>query len=239
MRPRALAMSVALLLLAGTTAGVAAADQGGRLAGTPSARVASVPAGLDSLLPGDQLAPTGPAQWYMPWLTGGAGSNYLGPGGWRSTPLNYGLFGPYPLPQTAAFFGATSSPLDPYTTFLLTNALAFQNSLNPSASSLSGFGPLATLSQSGLAPLASANINQLIQLGLGTGGVNAQGQLTFTFANGGNTFVLPQGQTFGNVTLGQIAGTGTSLVSGFPGLGGFGGFGGFPFGFGTGSITGQ
>src|SRR5437868_9711971 len=93
MRARAMAVFVALGLLAGTTAGVAAADQGGRLADSPAARVASAPAGLDSLLPADQLAPRGPAQWYQPWLTGGAGSNYLGPGGWRSYTPIYSPFG--------------------------------------------------------------------------------------------------------------------------------------------------
>jgi hypothetical protein len=236
MRARAMAVSVALLLLAGTTAGVAAADQGGRLAEGPAARVASAPAGLGSLLSADQLAPSGPAQWYMPWLTGGAGSNYLGQGGWRSYSPNYGPFGPYPTVQTAAFFGATSSPVDPFTTFQLTNLLALQS-----------LGSGQSLGQTNPAALASANINQLLALGIGTGGVNAQGQLTFTLGNGLNTFVVPQGQTFGTVTLGQIAGQvpllqfgGANGLNGFGGFGGLGGFGGFPFGFGTGfgSLTG-
>src|SRR4051812_12673599 len=72
MRARAMAMSVALLRPAGTRGGGGGAARGGRLADPPPARVASAPAGLDSLLPAEQLAPTGPAQWYMPWLTGGA-----------------------------------------------------------------------------------------------------------------------------------------------------------------------
>ncbi len=233
MRARAMAVSVALLLLAGTTAGVAAADQGSRLADSPTARVAGGPTGFGSLLPADQLAPTGPAQWYMPWLMGGAGSNYLGPGGWRSYTPYYGPFGPYPTLQTAAFFGATNSPLDPFTTLQLTNLLALQNSTTQTGGSLSGFGPLASLSQTGLAPLANANIAQLLSLGIGTGGVNAQGQLTFTLGNGLSTFVVPQGQGFNNVTLGQIAGQIPFLQ--FGGSGGLGGFGGFPFGFGTGA----
>jgi hypothetical protein len=230
MRARALAVSLAVLLLAGTTAGTAAAAEGGRLADSPAARVASAPAGLGSLLPADQLAPTGPGQWYMPGLMGGAGSNYLGEGGWRSQTPFYGPYGPYPLPQTAAFYGATSSPLNPFTT---------------------GFGGgtnLGALTQTGLAPLASANINQLIGLGVGVGGLNALGQSTFTIGNGGSVFVVPTGQNFGNVTLGQITGQAPLVGFGgfgnlsnlgvFPGLGGLGGFGGGGFGgfggFGTG-----
>jgi hypothetical protein len=252
MRARAIAVSVALLLLAGTTAGVAVADQGGRLADSSAARVATAPAGLDSLLPADQLAPTGPAQWYMPWLQGGAGSNYLGQGGWRSYMPFYGPFGPYPTPQTAAFFGATSSPIDPLTTLQLSNLLALQ-----SGTGLNSFGT-ALLSRTGLASLANANLSQLQQLGVGTVGANAQGQVTFSLANGLNTFVVPQGQNPGSVTLGQIIGqvpqvqlggmgglNGFGGFGGFGGMGGFGGFGGFPFGFGmgvgnvTGTATGQ
>jgi hypothetical protein len=216
-----MAVSVALLLLAGTTAGVAAADQGGRLADSPAARVASAPAGLDSLLPANQLAPTGPAQWYMPWLTGGAGSNYLGQGGWRSYMPFYGPFGPYPTLQGAAFFGATNSPLDPFTTLQLTNLLALQNGTGSISGSLSGFGPLASLTRTGLAPLASADLNQLQTLGISTAGLSA--------------FFLPQGQNLNNVTLGQLVGA-VPLVQ-LGGQGGFGGLGGFPFGFGTGVGT--
>jgi len=237
---------MALLLLAGTTAGVAAADRGGRLAEGPAARVASPPAGFDSLLPANQLAPNGPAQWYQPWLTGGAGSNYLGPGGWRSSPgLNYGPFGPYPTIQTAAFFGATNSPFDPFTTMQLTHYLSLQNGTGLNSNSLTGVGPLASLSQSGLGTLANANLSQLLTLGVGTSGVNAQGQLTFTLGNGLNTFVVPQGQNFGTVTLGQIVNQ-VPLVqfgggNGQTGFGGLGGFGGFGIGSDTvtGTVTGQ
>jgi hypothetical protein len=216
------------MLLAGTTAGVAAADQDGRRAESPSARVASAPAGVDSLLPADQLAPTGPAQWYLPWLTGGAGSNYLGTGGWRSFTPFYGPFGPYPTPQTAAFFGATNSPLDPFTTFQLTNLLALQNG-TAFGGGLNGFGPLASLTRTGLAPLALASLSQLQALGIGTSGVNDQGQLTFTLGSGLSPFVIPQGQSFNTVTLGQLIGQ-SPVVQ----------FGGLPFGFGTslGTMTG-
>jgi len=244
-----MAVSVALLLLAGTTAGVAAADQGGRLAEGPAARVASPPAGFDSLLPANQLAPTGPAQWYQPWLTGGAGSNYLGPGGWRSSSaLNYGPFGPYPTLQTAAFFGATNSPYDPFTTMQLTHSLALQNGTGVNASSLTGLGPLASLSQTGLGTLANANINQLLALGVGTSGANAQGQLTFTLGNGLSTYAVPQGQNFGTVSLGQIVNqvplvqfSGVGNLPAFSGFGGLGGFGGFGTSFNTVSstVTGQ
>ena len=234
MRARALAVSLAVLLLAGTTAGAAAAAESGRLADSPTARVAPAPVGLGSLLPADQLAPTGPAQWYMPWLTGGAGSNYLGPGGWRSYQPFYGPFGPYPTLQTAAFYGATNSPLDPFTTQQLTFLLSLQN-----GNGLNGAN-LGALTQTGLAPLASANLNQLMGLGLGTGGLNAAGQLTFTFGTGGQVFAVPAGQNFSNVTLGQIVGQvpqigfggfgNLSSLSVFPGLTGLGGMGGFGFG---------
>jgi hypothetical protein len=231
MRARALAVSLAVLLLAGTTASAAAAAEGGRLIDSPAARVATASHGLGSLLPADQLAPTGPAQWYMPWLTGGAGSNYLGPGGWRSYQSFYGPFGPYPLPQTAAFFGATTPPLNPF-------ALQTINGANGTN--------LNALAQTGLAPLAAANINELIGLGIGTGGVNA-GQLTFTFGTGGQVFTVPPGQNFGNVTLGQIVGQAPLVGFGgfgnlnslgvFPGLNGLGGFGGFGTGSGFGTVS--
>ena len=233
MRARAMAMSMALLLLAGTTAGVAAADQGGRLAEGPAARVASPPRRLRFAPSRQSACPSGPAQWYQPWLTGGAGSNYLGPGGWRSSPgLNYGPFGPYPTLQTAAFFGATNSPFDPFTTMQLTHYLALQNGTGLNSGSLSGLGPLASLPQTGLGTLANANINQLLALGVGNSSVNAQGQLTFTLGNGLNTFVVPQGQNFGTVTLGQIANqvplvqfNNVSSLPAFSGLGGIGSFG--------------
>ncbi|HEY7066953.1 MAG TPA: hypothetical protein VII06_36145 [Chloroflexota bacterium] len=246
-----MAVSVALLLLAGTTAGVASADQGGRVVDGPAARVASAPAGLDSLLPADQLAPTGPAQWYMPWFQGGAGSNYLGQGGWRSYTPNYSPWGPYPTPQTAAFFGATNSPLDPWTTFQLTNMAVLQNQLQGQNGQNNAAG-LQAVAQTGLAPIANANLATLQQLGIGTAGVNGTGSLTFGFSAPGSGFVLPAGQGLNAATLGQLVQAFPLVQStaingaingtgGFPffGFGGMGNFGGFPYGFGLTPLTGQ
>jgi hypothetical protein len=205
MKARVVAVSMAFLLLASATAGVAAADQGGRWAESPAGLVDSAPAGLHSLLPGDQLTPIGPAQgWYMPFWGGANGSNYLGEGGWRTYGPNYGPFGPYPDPQTAAFFGATQSPLDPFTTQLLSG---FQQGGNVGGlGALAGTGQLATINRTGLAPFLGLNLNRLVGFGLGSLGTNAAGFPTF--ALGGQNFILPNSQAAGNVSLAALLNAG-------------------------------
>ncbi len=200
MRARAAAVVVAFGLLASVTVGQAGAEQMAGADGTSAQRLAGAPAEAAALLATDQLAPGGPAQWWLPWLMGGAGSNYVGPGGWRSFTPIYPPFGPYPSVQTAAFFGATNSPFDPFTTQLL--ALATLGSSVTGPNSPFGTGPLGTLAQSGLAPLLTFNLSALQALGLGTIGTNALGQPTFTI--GTQTFTLSGGQTPFNTTLATL-----------------------------------
>ena len=208
MRARAVAVSVALLLLASASGSVAAADQGGRWADGPAGVVNGAPAGLGSLLSGEQLTPIGPAQgWFMPYWSGAWGSNYLGEGGWRSYGPNYGPFGPYPDPQTAAFFGATQSPLDPFTTQLLSGfQLGGLGGNVGGLAALTGTGPLATINRTGLAPLLSSNVNTLLGLGLGTLGSTPAGLVTVNV--GGQTFTIVNPQAAGNVSLAALLNAG-------------------------------
>jgi hypothetical protein len=201
MRARAVAVSAALLLLGSVTSGAAAADQGGRLASSPADLVGAPPATVGALLSGEQLAPGGPAQgnWFTEYISGGFGSNYLGPGGWRSSQPFYGPFGPYPTPQTAALFGATNSPFDPYTTLLLSHSGFGANNQFTGLAALQNNGPLANINRTGLAPLLGFNLNTLQRLGIGTLGPNAfsiAGQ-NFPFATANDPNVLSLAALFG------------------------------------------
>jgi hypothetical protein len=199
-------VSLAVSLLVGATSGVAAADQGGRWGDSPAAVVAGAPSGLDSLLSGEQIAPIGPAQgWFQPSWSGAWGSNYLGEGGWRSYGPSYGPFGPYPTPQTAAFFGATLSPLDPFTTQLLSFSQG-QTGATTGLAAFSGSGSLANINRTGLAPLLGLNLNTLQTLGLGTVGTSFTGAPSFTL--GGNVFGLPNTQVGGVFSLAGLLNAG-------------------------------
>lgn len=200
MKARAAAMLVAFGLLASASVSRAGAEQMAALDGAAGYRLAGAPAEVATLLSTDQLVLGGPAQWWLPWLMSGAGSNYVGPGGWRSLSPLYPPFGPYPSAQTAAFFGATNSPFDPFTTQLLVLATLGSSVTGPN--SPFGTGPLGTLAQSGLAPVLTLNLSALQALGLGTLGTNALGQPTFTI--GTQTFTLRGGQTPSNTTLATL-----------------------------------
>jgi hypothetical protein len=201
MLARTAATVVAVALLFSSTAGAAAADQSGQLGGGPAELAGASPAGLDSLLAGEQLAPGGPAQWYAPfWSPPGDGTNYLALG-IRSYGPFYG-FGPYPTPQTAAFFGASSTPF---------GSSFGNNGLNGTTnfSSLMGFGPLATINANGFANVSRLSLASLAQLGVGSFGVPS------TFFLGGQGFTTNTGFAAGAPNLAGLLG--------FPSS--FGGFG--------------
>ncbi len=220
MRARAMTAVVALVMLASLPAGAAAAERESGLGEGPARVTMGTPSSLDALLSRDELAPGGPAQWFMPWLVGGAGSNYVGPGGWRSQQPFYGPFGPYPSPQTAAFFGATNSPFDPFTTqqLLAANQWNGGTGTNGSSQSLS----VAQLTQTGLAPFLGFNLATLQALGIGSAGFGAAGDPTFTI--GAQTFTLGPGLNVSNATLGILLNQ--AVPPGFfvngPGVAGFG-----------------
>jgi len=173
-----------------------------------------------ALLAGEQLAPGGPAQgnWFTEYISGGFGSNYLGPGGWRSSQPYYGLYGPYPTPQTAALFGATNSPYDPFTTQMLAFSGAGATNQTTGLSALQYGGQFANLNRTGLAPFLGLNLNTLQRLGIGTLGPNAYsiaGQ-NFPFATPNDPNVLTLAALFGgNVPPGfYLPTTGAQFGSG-------------------------
>jgi len=183
---------LAVALLVGSTAGAAAADQSVQFSGGPAELTAASPAGLDSLLAGEQLAPGGPAQWYAPfWSPPGDGTNYLALG-IRSYGPFYG-FGPYPTPQTAAFFGGGS----PFGSSSFGN-----NSFNGTNNftSLTGFGPLATINANGFANVSRLSLASLANLGIGSFGVPS------TFFLGGQGFTTNTGLAAGAPNLAGLLG---------------------------------
>src|SRR5262249_45214582 len=189
---RTAATVLAAALLFSSTAGAAAADQSGQLSGGLAELAGASPAGLDSLLAGEQLAPGGPAQWYAPfWSPPGDGSNYLALG-IRSYGPFYG-FGPYPTPQTAAFLGGGG---------VFGGTPFGNNALNGTTNfpSLTGFGPLATINANGLANVSRISLAQLAQLGVGTFGVPS------TFFLGGQGFPTNTGLAAGAPNLAGLLG---------------------------------
>jgi hypothetical protein len=191
MLARTAATVVAVALLLSGTAGAAAAEQSGLLSGGPAELAGASPAGLDSLLAGEQLAPGGPAQWYAPfWSPPGDGTNYLALG-IRSYGPFYG-FGPYPTPQTAAFLGGGGTFGSPFVGNNTINGANF--------TSLTGFGPLATINANGFANVSRVSLAQLAQFGVGTFGVPS------TFFLGGVGFPTNTGLAAGAPNLAGLFG---------------------------------
>jgi hypothetical protein len=188
MLARTAATVIAVALLIGSTAGSAAADQTHQLGGGPAELAAVGTAGLDSLLAGEQIAPGGPAQWYAPfWSPPGDGTNYLALG-IRSYGPFYG-YGPYPTPQTAAFLGGGSSSFG-------MNGFNGTNNI----SSLTGFGPLATINANGFANVSRAPLTSLAALGIGSFGAPS------TFFLGGQGFPTNTGLAAGAPNLAGLLG---------------------------------
>ena len=192
MLARIAATVVAVAVLIGSTAGAAAADQSGQLGGGLAELAGASPAGLESLLAGEQLAPGGPAQWYAPfWSPPGDGTNYLALG-IRSYGPFYG-FGPYPTPQTAAFLGGGGA---------FGGSFSGMNGLNGTTNftSLTGFGPLATINANGYANVSRLSLASLAQLGIGSFGVPS------TFFLGGQGFTTNTGLAAGAPNLAGLLG---------------------------------
>lgn len=197
MRARAAMTLMAVVLLASSTAGVAAADQGTTVG----------PGGLASLLTAEQLATGGPAQFPgVPQGATGAGTSYFGPGGWQTFGPFWG-YGPYPNPQTAAFFGATNGGGGGAWAGLLAG------SSTAGLTSLFGYGPLATLNRTGLAPVTQISLASLAGFGVGTLSPGV-------FTLGGFPTPLPIGQIPANTTLGQLGGAPPAGIIGLFGVGG-------------------
>ena len=87
--------------------------------------------------------------------------NYLGQGGWRSYTPNYGLFGPYPTIQSAAFFGATNSPVQ--------SGSVMQSGVLTPVPRVTIGGVVAVVQFAGLVGPGEFQFNVVVPAGLGNG----------------------------------------------------------------------